>query len=65
MSNQNNHTDIQNHTSSYRKDIVDTLGGAITIALQKEYDRGWSECMKYFWNKQEEENNKIFEDGRC
>ena len=58
MSNQNNHTDIQNHTSSYRKDIVDTLGGAITIALQKEYDRGWSECMKYFWNKREEEDAK-------
>ena len=63
MSNQNNHTDTQNHT--YRKDIVDTLGGAINVALQKEYERGWDDCMKYFWEKREKEKNTIFEDGRC
>ena len=58
MSNQNNHTVIRNRTMSYRDDVTETLGGAINVALKKEYDRGWDDCMKYFWKKREEEDAK-------
>ena len=43
---------------SYRDDVTETLGGAINVALKKEYDRGWEDCMKYFWKKREEEDAK-------
>ena len=43
---------------SYRDDVTETLGGAINVALKKEYDRGWDDCMKYFWKKREEEDAK-------
>ena len=41
---------------SYRDDVAETLGGAIKVALKKEYDRGWRECMEFYWNKREQED---------
>ena len=41
--------------SEYRIDIADIISSQIEIALKKEYDRGWSDCMKYYWSKREEE----------
>ena len=44
--------------SEHRKDIADIISSQIETALKKEYDRGWSECMKYYWAKREEEDKK-------
>ena len=44
--------------SEYRKDIADIISSQIETALKKEYDRGWNECMKYYWAKREEEDKK-------
>ena len=43
---------------SYRDNITETISGSIKVALKNEYDRGWDDCMKYFWNKREEKDAK-------
>ena len=37
--------------STYREDIAEIISTQIEKALEKEYDRGWDECMKYYWSK--------------
>ena len=37
--------------STYREDIAELISAQIEKALEKEYDRGWDECMKYYWSK--------------
>ena len=37
--------------STYREDIAELISTQIEKALEKEYDRGWDECMKYYWSK--------------
>ena len=47
--------------SSLREDVADLISAQIKEALKKEYDRGWKECMEYYWKKEyqeEEEWNK-------
>ena len=39
--------------STYREDIAELISAQIEKALEKEYDRGWDECMKYYWSKRE------------
>ena len=45
--------------SSLRENVGDVLKASIVEALKKEYDRGWSECMEYFWSKREIEEKKV------
>ena len=37
--------------STYREDVAELISIQIEKALEKEYDRGWDECMKYYWSK--------------
>jgi len=37
--------------STYREDVAELISTQIEKALEKEYDRGWDECMKYYWSK--------------
>ena len=37
--------------STYKEDIAELISAQIEKALEKEYDRGWDECMKYYWSK--------------
>ena len=37
--------------STYREDIAELISTQIEKALEKEYDRGRDECMKYYWSK--------------
>jgi len=39
--------------STYREDIAEMISAQIQVALEREYDRGWQECMKYYWSKRE------------
>ena len=39
--------------STYREDVADLISVQIEKALEKEYSRGWEECMKYYWSKRE------------
>ena len=39
--------------STYREDVAELISTQIEKALEKEYDRGWDECMKYYWSKRE------------
>jgi len=47
--------------SSLRDDIADLIGAQIKEALKKEYDRGWKECMEYYWKKREMDEDRIEE----
>ena len=44
--------------STYREDIAELISAQIEKALEKEYNRGWDECMKYYWSKREIDNDK-------
>ena len=46
--------------SIYREDIAEIISAQIQVALEKEYDRGWKECMEYYW-KEREINEKLEE----
>ena len=46
--------------STYREDIAELISAQIQVALEKEYDRGWKECMEYYW-KEREINEKLEE----
>ena len=37
--------------STLRDDVAVLIGAQSKEALKKEYDRGWKECMEYFWEK--------------
>ena len=39
--------------STHREDVADLISAQIQVALEKEYDRGWKECMQYYWSKRE------------
>ena len=39
------------YMSTYREDVAELISTQIEKALEKEYDRGWDECMKYYWSK--------------
>jgi len=39
--------------SIYREDIAEIISAQIQVALEKEYDRGWKECMEYYWKERE------------
>ena len=45
--------------STYREDIAELISAQIEKALEKEYDRGWDECMKYYWSKREVNVNEL------
>ena len=47
--------------SIYREDIAEIISAQIQVALEKEYDRGWKECMEYYW-KEREINDKLIEE---
>ena len=47
-----------NAMSIYREDIAEIISAQIQVALEKEYDRGWKECMEYYW-KEREINEKL------
>ena len=42
-----------NAMSTYREDIAEIISAQIQVALEKEYDRGWKECMEYYWKERE------------
>ena len=45
--------------STYREDIAELISAQIQVALEKEYDRGWKECMEYYWSKREMDEDRI------
>ncbi len=45
--------------STYREDIAELISAQIEKALEKEYDRGWKECMEYYWSKREVNVNEL------
>ena len=51
-----------NAMSTYREDIAELISAQIEKALEKEYNRGWDECMKYYWSKKYKENEPYDED---
>ena len=48
--------------STYREDIAELISAQIEKALEKEYDRGWNECMQYYWSKREVNVNELAEE---
>ena len=36
-----------------RNDLADMISAQIQVALKKEFDRGWSDCMEYHWKEKE------------
>ena len=45
--------------STLRENVGDVLKASIVEARRKDYDRGWDECMEYFWSKREIEEKKV------
>ena len=50
--------------SIYREDIAEIISAQIQVALEKEYDRGWKECMQYYWSKRELDVDTLAEELR-
>ena len=50
--------------STYREDIAEMISAQIQVALEREYDRGWQECMKYYWSKKEIDMDELESDIR-
>ena len=50
--------------STYREDIAELISAQIQVALEKEYDRGWKECMEYYWSKRELDVDTLAEELR-
>ena len=50
---QDNVDDLRKEVHSLRNDIADMISAQIKEALKKEYDRGWNDCMEYYWRKRE------------
>ena len=53
-----------NAMSTYREDIAEMISAQIQVALEREYDRGWQECMKYYWSKREIDMDELESDIR-
>ena len=51
--------DLRKEVSSLRENVAEMISAQIQVALKKEYDRGWDECMEYFWSKREIEEKKV------
>ena len=51
-----------NAMSAYREDVSELIAAQILVALEKEYDRGWKECMEYYWNARHKEEEPYNED---
>jgi len=45
--------------STYREDVAELISAQIQVALEREYDRGWKECMEYYWNKREIDADRV------
>ena len=45
--------------STHREDVADLISAQIQVALKKEYDRGWNDCMEYYWSQREVEEDRI------
>ena len=45
--------------STHREDVADLISAQIQVALKKEYDRGWNDCMEYYWSKREMDEDRI------
>ena len=45
--------------STYREDIAELISAQIQVALEKEYDRGWKECMEYYWKQREIDTDRV------
>ena len=50
--------------STYREDIAEMISAQIQVSLEREYDRGWQECMKYYWSKREIDMDELESDIR-
>ena len=44
--------------SNLRENVGDVLKASIVEALKMEYDRGWKECMEYYWEKKRKSEEK-------
>ena len=51
--------DLRKEVSSLRENVAEMISAQIQVALKKEYDRGWDDCMEYFWSKREIEEKKV------
>jgi regulator of replication initiation timing len=51
--------DLRKEVHSLRNDLADMISAQIQVALKKEYDRGWSACMEYYWSKREMDEDRI------
>ena len=56
---QDNVDDLRKEVNSLRNDIADMISAQIKEALKKEYDRGWNDCMEYYWSKREMDEDRI------
>ena len=51
--------DLRKEVSSLRENVAEMISAQIQVALKKEYDRGWDDCMEYFWSKREMDEKKV------
>ena len=51
--------DLRKEVNSLRENVAEMISAQIQVALKKEYDRGWKECMEYFWSKREMDEKKV------
>ena len=52
------------YMSTYREDIAELISAQIEKALEKEYNRGWDECMKYYWSKKYKEEEEPYDEDK-
>ena len=51
--------DLRKEVSSLRENVAEMISAQVQVALKKEYDRGWDDCMEYFWSKREMDEKKL------
>jgi len=51
--------DLRKEVSSLRENVAEMISAQVQVALKKEYDRGWDDCMEYFWKKREMDEKKV------
>jgi len=51
--------ELRKEVGSLREDIADMISAQIKEALKKEYNRGWDDCMKYYWKQREMDEDRI------
>ena len=49
---------LRKEVSSLRENVAEMISAQGQVALKKEYDRGWDDCMEYFWSKREIEEKE-------